>query len=595
MYLGCGIYRIKTRKIMDRLTKEQRYKNMSANKGKGTRLELLFGKLLWNAGIRYRKNDKTVFGKPDFVIRKMKIAIFCDGEFWHGRNWEERKNDHKSNCDFWYSKIERNIRRDKEVNEQLKVQGWTVFRFWETEITKESDKCLNRILNYMNAKTKATDKIAITQMCGSNKVSMQMYGPHSLNEDGTVIPFEEQMAIVSHYLHNQGHKSAKPYENKAKGLIEDIYNVHHKTIETNCVSDVSVQYSLFSDLFSVPFLPTDNPKFTFIDLFAGIGGFRMAMQNLGGKCVFSSEWDAQAQKTYLLNYGEVPFGDITKETTKAFIPDDFDVLCAGFPCQAFSLAGKRLGFEETRGTLFFDVAEIIRRKRPKAFFLENVKGLLMHDKGKTIQTILKVLREDLDYYVPDPQIVNAMNFGVPQHRERVYIVGFRKDQNVNEFTYPSPTDKTKTFADIKEEHTVSAKYYLSTQYVKTLVAHKERHSAKGNGFGYEIIPDNGVANAIVVGGMGRERNLVIDTRLEDFTPVTNIKGEINRDGLRRMTPREWARLQGFPDNFIIGVADASAYKQFGNSVAVPAIQATAEEIIKRINLSKSIQYGTDRK
>lgn len=564
---------------------------MSANKGKGTKLELLFGKLLWNAGVRYRKNDKTVFGKPDFVIRKMKIAIFCDGEFWHGRNWEERKNDHKSNCDFWYSKIERNIKRDKEVNEQLKAQGWTVFRFWETEITKESDKCLNRILNYMNAKTKATDKIAITKMCGGSKVSMQMYGPHSLNEDGTIIPFEEQMAIVSHYLHNQGYKSAKPYEEKAEGLLEDIYNVHHKTIETNCVSDVSVQYSLFSDLFSVPFLPTEEPKFTFIDLFAGIGGFRMAMQNLGGKCVFSSEWDAQAQKTYLLNYGEVPFGDITKETTKAFIPDDFDILCAGFPCQAFSLAGKRLGFEETRGTLFFDVAEIIRRKRPKAFFLENVKGLLIHDKGKTIQTILKVLRGDLDYYVPDPQIVNAMNFGVPQHRERVYIVGFRKDQNVNEFTYPSPTDKTKTFADIKEEHTVSAKYYLSTQYVKTLVAHKERHAAKGNGFGYEIIPDDGVANAIVVGGMGRERNLVIDTRLEDFTPVTNIKGEINRDGLRRMTPREWARLQGFPDSFIIGVADASAYKQFGNSVAVPAIQATAEEIIKRINLSKFIQYG----
>ena len=580
---------------MDRLTKEQRYKNMSANKGKGTKLELLFGKLLWNAGVRYRKNDKRVFGRPDFVIRKMRIAIFCDGEFWHGRNWEERKNDHKSNCDFWYSKIEQNIRRDKEVNEQLKAQGWTVFRFWETEITKESDKCLNRILIYMNAKTKATDKIAITQMCGGSKVSMQMYGPHSLNEDGTIIPFEEQMAIVSHYLHNQGYKSAKPYENKAEGLIEDIYNVHQKTVETSCVSDVSVQYSLFSDLFSVPFLPTDNPKFTFIDLFAGIGGFRMAMQNLGGKCVFSSEWDAQAQKTYLLNYGEVPFGDITKETTKAFIPDDFDILCAGFPCQAFSLAGKRLGFEETRGTLFFDVAEIIRRKRPKAFFLENVKGLLIHDKGKTIQTILKVLREDLDYYVPDPQIVNAMNFGVPQHRERVYIVGFRKDQNVNEFTYPAPTDKTKTFADIKEEHTVSAKYYLSTQYVKTLVAHKERHAAKGNGFGYEIIPDDGVANAIVVGGMGRERNLVIDTRLEDFTPITNIKGEVNRDGLRRMTPREWARLQGFPDNFIIGVADASAYKQFGNSVAVPAIQATAEEIIKRINLSKSIQYGTKRK
>lgn len=579
---------------MNRLTKEQRHKNMSANKGKGNQLELLFGKLLWNAGVRYRKNDKTVFGKPDFVIRKMKIAIFCDGEFWHGRNWTERKNDHKSNCDFWHSKIEQNIKRDKEVNKQLKAQGWTVFRFWETEIIKESDKCLNRILNYMNAKTKATDKITITQMYGGNKVSMQMYGPHALNEDGSIIPFEEQMAIVSHYLHNQGYKFAKLYEHKAKGLIEDIYNIQKK-VESSCLLDERAQYSLFSDLFSAPFLPTKNPKFTFIDLFAGIGGFRMSMQNLGGKCVFSSEWDLQAQKTYLLNYGEVPFGDITKESTKAFIPDNFDILCAGFPCQAFSLAGKRLGFEETRGTLFFEVAEIIRRKRPKAFFLENVKGLLIHDKGKTIQTILKVLREDLDYYVPEPQIVNAMDFGVPQHRERVYIVGFRKDQNVNEFTYPTPTDRNKTFADIKERHAVSAKYYLSTQYIKTLVAHKERHAAKGNGFGYEIITDDGVANAIVVGGMGRERNLVIDTRLEDFTPVTKIKGEVNREGLRRMTPREWARLQGFPDTFIIGVSDASAYKQFGNSVAVPAIQATAEEIIKRINLSKSIQYGTDRK
>lgn len=447
----------------------------------------------------------------------------------------------------------------------------------------------------MSATIKATEKIAITKMCCGNKVSMQMYGSHSLNEDGTVMSFDEQMAIVSHYLHNQGYKYARPYECKAEGLIEDIYNVYQEKVTGTCLSEGYAQYSLFSDFFSVPFLPIENPRFTFIDLFAGIGGFRMAMQNLGGKCVFSSEWDSQAKKTYLLNYGEVPFGDITKESTKAYIPDDFDVLCAGFPCQAFSLAGKRLGFEETRGTLFFDVAEIIRRKRPKAFFLENVKGLMIHDKGRTIQTILKVLREDLDYYVPTPQIVNAMDFGVPQHRERVYIVGFRKDQNVTEFTYPAPTDKTKRFADIKEDKVVSAKYYLSTQYIKTLLAHKERHAAKGNGFGYEIIPDDGIANAIVVGGMGRERNLVIDTRLKDFTPVTNIKGEVNRDGIRRMTPREWARLQGFPDSFIIGVADASAYKQFGNSVAVPAIQATGEEIIKRINLSRNTKYGYNGK
>lgn len=428
--------------------------------------------------------------------------------------------------------------------------------------------------------------ITITEINFGIKAKMRYFGKHCLNESGEVIPFNEQMAVVSHYLHNRSLASEKTYKEKALGLIEDIYEIKTESsvADSEILNDEAIQYKMFQDLFAVPFLPKQNTKFTFIDLFAGIGGFRMAFQNLGGRCVFSSEWDEQAQKTYLANYGEVPFGDITKETTKNYIPDNFDVLCAGFPCQAFSLAGKRLGFEETRGTLFFDVAEIIRRKRPKAFFLENVKGLLIHDKGKTIQTILRVLREDLDYYVPDPQIVNAMNFGVPQHRERVYIVGFRKDMGVKEFVYPTPTDKTKTFADIKEKDVVSAKYYLSTQYIKTLVAHKERHAAKGNGFGYEIIPDNGVANAIVVGGMGRERNLVIDNRLEDFTPVTNIKGEINRDGIRRMTPREWARLQGFPDDFKIVVADASAYKQFGNSVAVPAIQATAKEILKRIKM-----------
>lgn len=427
--------------------------------------------------------------------------------------------------------------------------------------------------------------LTLQDICGGNKSKIQIYGQNSLNEDGTIMSFNEQMAIITHFLHNKGSLFDKSYINKAMGLIEDL-----SFSETDCDNlhdaNSAIQYELFGSIFKVPFLPKDNPDFTFIDLFAGIGGFRMAMQNLGGKCVFSSEWDEQAQKTYLINYGEIPFGDITKESTKSYIPDNFDILCAGFPCQAFSLAGKRLGFEETRGTLFFDVAEILRRKRPKAFFLENVKGLLIHDKGNTIKTILKVLREDLDYFVPDPQIVNAMNFGVPQHRERVYIVGFRKDQGVTEFTYPEPTDKSKTFADIKEKEVVSAKYYLSTQYIKTLIAHKERHASKGNGFGYEIIPDNGIANAIVVGGMGRERNLVIDHRLTDFTPVTNIKGEVNREGIRKMTPREWARLQGFPDNFIIGVSDASAYKQFGNSVAVPAIQATAAQIIKRLKLNK---------
>lgn len=395
-----------------------------------------------------------------------------------------------------------------------------------------------------------------------------------------------QLAIVTHYVQLRGTIFEQPYAEEARRLMQacGITAADEGLVDGLVCEPVATPYNLLGELYGVPFPSPSFPRFTFIDLFAGIGGFRMALQNLGGACVFSSEWDVQAQRTYLENYGELPFGDITKEETKGFVPDGFDVLCAGFPCQAFSLAGKRLGFEETRGTLFFDVAEIIRRKRPKAFFLENVKGLLIHDKGKTIATILHVLRDELGYFVPDPQVVNAMNFGVPQHRERVYIVGFRPDLGVASFDYPKPTDTTKRFIDIRETEPVSAKYYLSTQYLKTLREHKARHAAKGNGFGYEIIPDDGVANAIVVGGMGRERNLVIDHRLTDFTPVTRIKGEVNREGIRKMTPREWARLQGFPDTFRICVADASAYKQFGNSVAVPAIQATARLLLERIHL-----------
>lgn len=416
---------------------------------------------------------------------------------------------------------------------------------------------------------------------------------HTTDSRHFAFSLNEESAIVSHYLQNQCTKFSFPYEKEAQKLLN---NGSITSTEYSCIAAESpIQYNLFNEVFAIPFKSSEPPKFTFIDLFAGIGGFRIAMQNLGGKCVYSSEWDLQAQKTYFANFGEVPFGDITKEATKSFIPNDFDILCAGFPCQAFSLAGKRKGFEETRGTLFFDVAEIIRRKRPKAFFLENVKGLKIHDKGKTLETILNVLRNDLGYFVPNPEIVNAMYFGVPQHRERIYIVGFRKDLEIQKFDYPKQKEITKHFIDIREENVVSSKYYLSTQYIQTLINHKARHEAKGNGFGYEIIPDDGIANAIVVGGMGRERNIVIDNRLTDFTPTTRIKGEVNHDGWRRMTPREWARLQGFPDEFKIVVADASAYKQFGNSVAVPAIQATAEQIIKTLSNQIKSNHVTYRK
>lgn len=432
--------------------------------------------------------------------------------------------------------------------------------------------------------------------------------PEKITKDGMKIygttSYETQIAILSHYLHSLDGKRDIFSRDKRYEILETIRDyiefkrqLEKKNSRWKDVSDEEIieaadnpfETDLFADFFKVPFPAPKKPKFTFIDLFAGIGGFRIAMQELGGKCVYSSEFDAQAQRTYFANYGEMPFGDITKELTKSYIPDNFDILCGGFPCQAFSLAGKRLGFEdETRGTLFFEIEEILRRKQPKAFFLENVKGLMIHKGGQTLKTILEHL-DDAGYDVVPPQVVNAMDFGVPQHRERVYIIGFRKDLHIdiNKFEYPKPTTpegKRVHFIDIREEKPVPAKYYLSTQYITTLIAHKARHEAKGHGFGYEIIKDDEVANAIVVGGMGRERNLVIDKRQTDLTPTTNIKGVVNTEGIRRMTPREWARLQGFPEVFKIVVADASAYKQFGNSVAIPAIKETAKQELKMLDI-----------
>lgn len=393
-------------------------------------------------------------------------------------------------------------------------------------------------------------------------------------------PDNYQAAVISHYVKTKSKKLKKSAIEFAKELLTGYFEEDEIS---NTVAEQALQYLIkFND--DIPFPTPAKPKFKFIDLFAGIGGFRLAMQNLGGECVFTSEWDKEAQKTYYANFGEIPFGDITKEETKKWIPKEFDILCAGFPCQAFSIAGKRGGFNDTRGTLFYDVAEIIKRHKPKAIFLENVKGLANHDKGRTLATILNVLREDLKYFVPDPEIVNAKYFGVPQNRERIFIVGFRKDIGVNKFEYPEQKKVTAAVEDILEKKIVNTKYYMSTQYLKTLVEHKARHESKGNGFGYEILKKDGVANAIVVGGMGRERNLVIDKRLKDFTPTTKIKGVVNREGVRRLTPRECARLQGFPDWYKVEdvVSDASAYKQFGNSVAVPAIQATAELVIEKI-------------
>ncbi len=324
-------------------------------------------------------------------------------------------------------------------------------------------------------------------------------------------------------------------------------------------------------------------KFKIIDLFAGIGGIRLGFEQAAKKlkldceCVFTSEWDKYACETYSKNYpsdNHLPLNDITKQDEKIISP--FDILLAGFPCQAFSIAGKRGGFEDTRGTLFFDVARLIKFHQPRAFLLENVKGLVSHKGGKTLATILNVLKKELGYSFVKYEILNAKHFGVPQNRERIYIVGFKNAGGG--FNFPAKKNINITIGDIIEENEVSVKFYLSDVMLSTLRKHKARHAAKGNGFGYEIKDFKEIANAIVIGGMGKERNLLIDKRLTNFIPITHIKGKVNKEGVRRMTPLEWERLQGFPDKWTEGVSDTQRYKQLGNSVAVPVIKSLANNI-----------------
>lgn len=327
-------------------------------------------------------------------------------------------------------------------------------------------------------------------------------------------------------------------------------------------------------------------KYNAIDLFAGIGGIRLGFDEAFGdkiKTIYASELDVHAQKTYVDNFSEPSniAGDITKIDVND-IPA-FDICLAGFPCQAFSLAGQHKGFEDDykgmyRGTLFFEVVRICSEHKPKVIFCENVKGLTIHDKGRTFDVIKKTLGQ-IGYTVYS-KVLNSKDYGVPQNRERIYIVAFRNDIDSSMFKFPEPTDDTKRIKDILEEVPVSVKYYLSKTYIQTLVNHRARHESKGNGFGYEIRNHDSIAGAIVCGGMGRERNLVIDKRQIDLRPITHIKGEVNRDGIRKMTPREWARLQGFPDSFNLKLADVHLYKQLGNSVTVPVIKAIATKIME---------------
>lgn len=303
-------------------------------------------------------------------------------------------------------------------------------------------------------------------------------------------------------------------------------------------------------------------NFKYIDLFAGIGGIRRPYQKLGGTCVFSSEIDKFAIQTYEANWGETPSGDITKINEKD-IPS-FDILLAGFPCQAFSIAGKRKGFDDTRGTMFFEIERILEYHKPKCFMLENVKGLLSHDKGNTFRVMKDILENKLGYKIYY-QVLNAKDFGVPQNRERIIIVGF-KNHDIK-FEFPKPTGIKTKLGDILEKD-VPEKYTISDKIWASHQRRKEMHKAKGNGFGYSLFNEKSPYTSTISARYYKDGSEILVEQ----------KGK----NPRKLTPREAARLQGFPDDFKLVVSDLQCYKQFGNSVPTKMIEAVANNVIKAL-------------
>ena len=380
---------------------------------------------------------------------------------------------------------------------------------------------------------------------------------------------DEKYALISHAIQLENKPEAKNYIDilKKNGININLYPTK----------------KIFNEQNNIVF-ETNETKFTFIDLFAGIGGFRIAMQSVGGQCVFSSEWDEAAKETYFDNYGEVPFGDITKPEIKALIPEKFDVLCAGFPCQPFSNAGLKKGIEDTRGTLFYHIAEILRDHQPKAVVLENVRGLISNDKGKTIQTVLRTItgmgykcniHQELIENGPitklkaecSKMVLSAKDYGVPQNRPRIFIVLWREDVNITNFVYPSPM-KTKTRvgdileANVPESFTISDKLWEGHQ------RRKSEHEKKGNGFGYSMFNEES------------EFTSTISRRY--YKDGSEILIEQKGKNPRKLTPREAANLQGFPEEFKLPSSNVKAYQQFGNSVAVPVVKKVSEQVVEQI-------------
>ena len=449
-----------------------------------------------------------------------------------------------------------------------------------------------------------------------------------------------EKAIITHCAQNikySGEANQKLCES-AYEIIDDL--VKKETVEKFCVNEDGYQMVLDYLMFQNKFPHQKNPKFTFIDLFAGIGGFRHAMQQLGGKCVFSSEWDKCAQDTYLENFGEMPFGDITKEITKSFIPKTFDVLCAGFPCQAFSKAGKRMGFaDETKGTLFFDVVEILRRSTPRYIFLENVRNLLTHDNGNTINVIKGAL-DELGYNI-EVVVMSPHQHGIPQFRERVYILGVRKDVYSDKLNLVLPGKEKKEIDIYKSgiiEKNPSEKYNISEHEEKVLTCWDEFYKGiKEKVIGFPIWSSEFKENYTLEKLPAWKADFCLKNRklyhnnkkfidewlekwnyLKDFTPtekkfewqagesiksiwdgfiqsrpsgirvkkpdyfpalVAIVQMPIIGKYKRRLTPREAARLQSFPDEFVPNSNDHQAYKQFGNAVNVNCIAYLGKQLL----------------
>lgn len=308
--------------------------------------------------------------------------------------------------------------------------------------------------------------------------------------------------------------------------------------------------------------------YKFIDLFAGLGGFRLALESLGAKCVYSNEWDPHAQKVYAENFGHIPEGDITKVDEKT-IPDH-DILCAGFPCQAFSISGKQRGFEDSRGTLFFDVARIVKEKKPKIVFMENVKNFATHDGGKTL-SVVKSTMEELGYTFYQ-KVLNSVTYGMPQKRERIYMVCFRNDLDINTFKFPKPFKLTRYVNDflLKDETIVESLYI-------------DRPDTYYNDIEDNQYSDKPIRLGIVnKGGQGERiystKGIAITLSAHGGGAFAKTGGYLVNGRPRKLHPRECARLMGFPDSYKISSSFNQAYKQFGNSVVIDVLQYIAIEI-----------------